>query len=504
LRNLLERNAQAYPEREVVTFQSGERWTAAAALAEARSAADVLRSYGIGYLDVVAVRLPNGPEYLRAWWGSQLLGAVFAPMNLGWSGRLLTHIVSIMDPKLIVCAGEPAGDSGLFPGRTLVPAHELTEGDRGFAGAARRPRLSDLYRLMATSGTTGPSKVWATTNMQAQTNGTYVEAAGLTGQDRFLVDLPLFHNAAMGAVSACQVTGTPVSLRQKPSLSRYLDVARETGATMAYLVGSMAAKLMSTPPSESDRDHSLRALHASPMPPDIHEFCQRFGIGQIISGYGTTEAGGVIASGGGGIPVPRSCGKPEPGFEIRLVDEAGRDVPDGVPGECLVRAEDPGLRLGYYVGDPVATETIWRAGWLHTGDLLRRDENGVYYFVDKAKDALRRRGENISSWEVESEVREYPGISGAAVVAAPADEGEGDEVKVWLVPAPGVQLDVQDLADFLSQRMAPYMVPRFYELTEELPVTTTMRVQKNVLRERGNGPRTWDREKRAYCPGAGQ
>lgn len=178
LRNLLEGNAETYPDREVITFESGERWTAATALAEARSAADVLRGYGIGYSDVVAVCLPNGPEYLRVWWGSLLLGGVLAPMNVAWSGRLLTHIMPIMNPKLIVSDSEPLCDIGRrFPERTLVSARQLIEGDRTFGGCPRRPQLSDLYRLMAASGTTGPSKVWATNNMQAQTNGTYVEAA---------------------------------------------------------------------------------------------------------------------------------------------------------------------------------------------------------------------------------------------------------------------------------------------------------------------------------------
>jgi crotonobetaine/carnitine-CoA ligase len=499
LRNALEKAASAHPDREVVTFETGHRWTAAEALAQARSAADALQAHGVCAFDVVAVSLPNGADYLRAWWGTHLLGAVLAPLNIGWTGRLLGHVLSVADARLVVSEGRLRDEiERVHPEASFVPPARLTEGDRSFAGPSRRPELEDQYRLMATSGTTGPSKVWMTNNLQAQSHGTYVQAAGLTDRDRFLVDLPLFHNAAMGAVSKCLLSGTPVTVRSKPSLSRYLEVARETGATMAYLVGSMAAKLMATPATDADRDHPLRALAASPTPPDVHAFARRFGISEIITGYGTTESGGCLSSGGGGLPAPGSCGRPEPGYQVRIVDENDHDVAPGVVGECVVRGHDPRSRLGYYVGDQAATTEIWRAGWLHTGDLLRRDEAGTYYFVDRAKDALRRRGENISSFEVEAEVREHPGVVAVACVAAPA-EGEGDEVKVWLVAKPGVQLDLGALAQFLSERMARFMVPRFYEVVDELPLTNTMRVQKNVLRERGNSAATWDRETGTYC-----
>lgn len=494
LRRLIERNAELFPDREIFSFESGEVWTARIALMWARSAADTLRKLGIGREDVVSLLLPNGPEFLAAWWGTHLLGAVFAPINIAFKGNILAHVIEIEQPKVIVTNDDLSERLlGIDHGAIVIKGEEVRDGDPDYPGSDIPATAADIHALIATSGTTGPSKVWATTMLQFFNLGLQVQAAKLTEKDRFLVDLPLFHSAAIGTVVACQAPGVPISLRERPSLSSYFDVIRETGATAAYLVGSMAAKLLAEPPSPLDRQHRLRTLVAAPLPPRITEFCERFGILQVTTGYGSTELGRVFTSDPDELPPRGSCGKRREGWDVRLVNRDAREVDLGEVGELLVQPQNAILRSGHYYGDPNATKEAWRDGWFHTGDLFREDERGYFYFVDRLKDALRRRGENISSFEVEREVTAYPGIKAVACVAAPTAEGVEDEVKVWIVPKEGVSLDLNDLVRFLSGRMPGYMVPRYYEFIDQMPTTATQRVQKNVLRTLGNGEETWDR-----------
>jgi crotonobetaine/carnitine-CoA ligase len=192
--------------------------------------------------------------------------------------------------------------------------------------------------------------------------------------------------------------------------------------------------------------------------------------------------------------VAGSCGRPNTPYESRLVDEHDIEVPAGTPGELVVRSSEPWcLTTGYY-NDPEATTRAWRNGWFHTGDQLRMDADGNYYFLDRVKDSLRRRGENISSFEVERGAGGFPGIEEVACVAAAPDAaiGEGDEVKLWIQPKPGAEIDLLSLARFLEEKLPHYMVPRFYELIDVLPKTPSMRVRKFELRTRGNSPATWD------------
>lgn len=496
LRNLLKRNAELFPNREMFDFEHGEKWSAAQVLREVCAAADVLRRAGVEDGDVVSVMLPNGPDFIRAWWGATMAGAIFAPLNVAFKGNMLGHLLEVEQPKVIVTDPDhrPHFD-GIEHGAIIIDPQELRSGDPAFPGTDKPASISDVHTLIATSGTTGRSKVWTTTMLQILNVGSQVEACGMDENDRFLVDLPLFHSAAIGTLLACQVHGVPISLRAKPSLSRYLEVIRETGATAAYLVGSMAAKLLGDPPGPDDRNHSLRTIAAAPLPPRIGEFCERFGIAQVTTGYGSTELGRVLVSDPASMPPPGSCGKRRPGWEHRLVDGQGHDVEVGQIGEMIVRPGHPALCASGYFRNPEATAEAWQEGWFHTGDLFREDEDGNFYYIDRTKDSVRRRGENISSYEVEMEVATYPGVATVACVGAPSDEGVEDEVKVWIELKPGVEIDFNDLAEYLESRMPRYMVPRYFELIDKFPMTATHRIQKHVLRERGNSASTWDRMK---------
>ncbi|HEV7864333.1 MAG TPA: AMP-binding protein, partial [Acidimicrobiia bacterium] len=357
------------------------------------------------------------------------------------------------------------------------------------------PEVWDTHSIMYTSGTTGPSKGSITPYLQLYMMGKWFgEDVGLGPDDVWLLDLPLFHMAAQAACTAALAAGAQIAVRSAPSLSNYWAVAKETGATIALGVSTMAAFLLAQPPGPGDRDHRLRIMAMSPLPPDPPAFVARFGLEGMLTAYGSTEVSAAVVS-PLGLPLrPGTCGVPRAGIEVRIVDEHDVPVPPGEVGELVVRTGRPWELSQGYVGDPSMTVAAWRNGWFHTGDAFRCDADGYYSFHDRYKDALRRRGENISSFEVERDVVAHPAVAEAACVAVRSDLDVDEEVKVFLVPAPGADLDLPELVEFLAARMAHFMVPRYYEVVEALPKTATMRVRKHRLRDQGNGPATWDRE----------
>jgi crotonobetaine/carnitine-CoA ligase len=282
-------------------------------------------------------------------------------------------------------------------------------------------------------------------------------------------------------------------------LGSYWETARELGVTTVVLVSSMIMFLQSQPPRESDTDHRLHRILSIPMPHDPESFMKRFGVGVMVTGYGSTEVPAPIVARSDRPIVAGSCGRLRDGFEVRLVDAHDVEVPDGEVGEAVVRTELPWMMSQGYQNNDAATVAAWRNGWFHTGDLLRRDGEGNYFFVDRATDSLRRRGENISTFEVEAQVAAFPGVAEVACVAARCGEHShhgptDDEVKVWVVPSPGAVVDPAGLVRFCAQRMPHFMVPRYVEHADELPKTPSAKVRKYLLRERGNTESTWDRE----------
>jgi crotonobetaine/carnitine-CoA ligase len=227
-----------------------------------------------------------------------------------------------------------------------------------------------------------------------------------------------------------------------------------------------------------------------PVVADHREFEARFGL-KIRTLYSMTETGPVTASGWSPDDAT-SCGRIQPGYQLRIVDEDDYEVPDGTVGELIVRADEPWVLSAGYLDMPEATAIAWRNGWFHTGDAMRRDAAGNFYFVDRIKDAIRRRGENISSFEVEAHVLAHPDVAECAAVAVPSEWGE-DEVKIVVVATAGITPVA--LIEFLADRMPRFMIPRYVEFVEELPKTdATFRVRKVELRERGVNEATWDRE----------
>jgi len=494
-RYLLERNALEHPDGLMASFEDGTKWTWTDGVTHARSAASVLRSMGVEQGSCVGVFLRNGPEFLRAWLGITFLGAAMVPVNTAFKGSMLEYAIAITRPELVVSAGELARRLGAVVTTPILDVAELTGGAPGDVELARPIETWDTHHFMFTSGTTGRSKAARTSFAQFFQLGSWATVdVGIGEDDVFLIDLPLSHGSALCMAACSFSTRTPIAVRSVPEMNAYFETARDTGATVGFLLSSMVGYLLNKPESPAEHEHRLRVMISAPLPPDPAAFQKRFGIAQIITAYGSSEVPGILAQNDPSTPlVDGSCGRPRKGFEIQLVDEHDMPVPVGETGELVVRADQPWLLTTEYAGDPDRTATAWRNGWFHTGDLMRRDAEGNYYIVDRVKDALRRRGENISTYEVEQELSRVPGVAEVACVAVASPAGD-DECKVWVVPQPGTTLDFAAIARELADRMPHFMVPRYYELIDDLPKTTTMKVQKFLLRERGNTEDTWDLE----------
>jgi crotonobetaine/carnitine-CoA ligase len=275
----------------------------------------------------------------------------------------------------------------------------------------------------------------------------------------------------------------------------WLDV-RRFGATVTFVLHGMVPILLAQPPSQDDRDNPLRYVYMGPLARS-HEFRERFAV-SVYMGFGMTELPVVLRT--ELDPVSEATtGRPfNPDFECRLVDENDLEVPAGSAGELIVRHRYPWVINSGYRNMPAATARAWRNGWFHTGDRLRVDERGDWVFVDRAKDAIRRRGENVSSYEVEVEVRSHPDVDQVAAVAVPnpdLDEASADEeIKVVVVPVAGRTIDPLELVAYLVPRMPRHMVPRFVEIAGELPMSPSFKVKKAELRAAGITAQTWDRE----------
>jgi carnitine-CoA ligase len=494
--SLLRDGAAAWPDRVLVRTEDGDEWTWTQALHEGARAAAALADFGVARDTRVMLPLPNGPAWLRAWWGTTLLGAVVVPVNPNLRGPLLEDVCTLVDPAAII-AEEPMAQ--LLPSshaaRRMTPAQLTAANVTAFAELDPPPQPWDTHCLLMTSGTTGPSKASITTHAYViEFLAWMIDECDLGPDDVFQADTPWFHLSSFGPAVQMMRVGGRIALRTKPAMSQYWSTASQLGSTFAVQPGTVSQFLAAQPPSAADRDHRLRFLHCSPLPADPAAYIDRFGLSGLATGYGSTEANLPVVA---GLRTPQrvnSCGKARDGYEIRLVDEHDHAVAPGAVGELIVRTDKPWLQTQGYFRRPEDTIRLLRNGWIHTGDAMRMDVDGYLYFHDRYKDALRRRGENISSFEVERAVAVHPSVAEVACVGHPDDYGSDDEVKVFIVVREGLKFDVEQLLQFLVDELPRHMVPRYFEVVDELPKTPTQRIQKHVLRERGNSAATWDRD----------
>lgn len=468
-----------------------------------------LRAAGAGVGDRIVAFLSDGMELLELWFGAAWLGAILTPINTAFRGEQLRHALSVADPALIVTEGgllshlrnlaprppraarfwvmDAAAIADLnsqAPVEPLPPAGELL--------AAHAAQPGDPIAIIYTSGTSGPAKGVICPHAQFFWWGVLTsEALEASSKDVLFTTLPFFHINALNTFWQALLSGAVFAFRNRFSASRYWAEARQAGATVTYLLGAMANILLKAPPSPADRQHSVRIGLSPATPAEVAaQFHDRFGV-RLIDGYGSTETNLVMSNVLDGY-APGTMGRVVEGFEARIVDAQDRELPAGTPGELTLRHTEPFSFASGYFRDPEATASAWRNLWFHTGDRAMRDERGVYHFVDRAKDAIRRRGENISSWEVEQALLTHPEVENAAVVGVPADLGE-EEVMAFVAPRNSGPPAPEALIRFLQDRLAYFAIPRYLEFVDKLPETENGKVRKQALKERGIGPATWDR-----------
>jgi crotonobetaine/carnitine-CoA ligase len=355
------------------------------------------------------------------------------------------------------------------------------------------PEFHDIACITYTSGTTGPSKAvklpWG--QLYSINLGTF-PIEDMSPSDVLYCTTSHAHFGSKSIPYHAAMVGGQVVMRPKFDLARFWDDVSRYQVTTGMLVGSMAGLLLNDPGGPTGPT-SLKNLFMAPLGSYYRQFSERFGV-RVCTAYNSTE-GGVAITSGWNPSNSNTVGRLRegyPGFEVRLVDVNDYEVPDGTVGECVIRSRVPWVMNAGYLNNDSATASAWRNGWFHTGDALVRTPEGDYIFVDRLKDAIRRRGENISSFEVEADVLANPDIDECAAVAVPAD-GVEDEILLFAVRRRGATISPADLHEDLRTRMARFMVPRYIEFVEELPKTqATMRVIKAELRMRGVGPDTWD------------
>ncbi|MFN8037472.1 MAG: AMP-binding protein [Acidimicrobiia bacterium] len=480
--------------------------------------ADALRRAGVREGETVATMFSNRFESFFAWLGCSWLRAMEVPINTMLRGRMLEYLLVDSEARVLVFAQEflpqLAEVAGSLAAAELVIVPDLDGeppalpvrvlgGDEFFAGASpardlEGPAHYDICNIIYTSGTTGPAKGVLVPWAELYQFVASVPDDSLTEDGAYYTALPTFHVGGKISLYLVALRNARVVLREKFSPTEFWNDIRQFECTSTGLVGVMAQFLMAMPPAPDDADNPLRRIQTGPLFPEVDDFERRFGL-EVFTGYGMTEIGAPMFGDRAGRTDWRSCGRRREGYDLRVVDEHDEEVPDGEVGELVVRSHRPWeLNAGYF-RNPEATARAWRNGWFHTGDGFRRDAAGNYFFVDRLKDAMRKKGENVSSLEVEGYVREHPGVLEVAAVAAPSEFGAGeDEIKVVVVARPDADLDPETLLEFLEPRMPRFMFPRFVEMVGELPKTETQRVRKVELRDQAINPKTWDHERRAY------
>ncbi|MBI5586688.1 MAG: AMP-binding protein, partial [Deltaproteobacteria bacterium] len=368
--------------------------------------------------------------------------------------------------------------------------------------SAANPKVAikptDLQTILYTSGTTGPAKgVMDPHTKIAHSALEYIEAVRATAKDVFFTCLPLFHaNARILCIYPTLLLGARVVIYEKFSASRFWDQIRKARATIFNSLGAMAHFLYNQPRREDDGDNPVRVCAAFPMPASIFEdFQKRYNI-KITEGYGLTEVA-IITYDPYDQPRIGSCGKETGSFEVRIVDENDFPVPPNTVGEIVARGRSPWITSRGYWNMPEKTVELVKNHFYHTGDGGYLDEEGYLFFVDRMKDYIRRRGENISSFEIERAVNAHPQVVESAAVSVKSELSE-DEVKIIVVLEPGTVMTPEELLAFCEERMPYFAVPRYVEFVETLPKTPNEKIQKNKLREAGITPNTWDREKAGY------
>ncbi len=454
-----------------------------------------LASLGVGKDDRVASILPNCIEHVDLIFACARLGAIHVPVNVFLKGDFLQY--QLHDAAASVVVGDDAGIGAVDAIRDGLPDLQHVIASDAMPTGDDVPDVdlapSDTVAIMYTSGTTGMPKGCMLPHGYHSISPTAANTLLEYGTGDVLYSaLPLFHGWARGMLFGALVHGVTCVLDAEFSPGNALQRLTDTGATVFSGVGAMGMALLAQPMSRLDRAHNLRVAFMIPFAgSDEAQFTERFRVRVQSNMYGQTETGAITFTPLAQDAKPGTIGRPSPQYDVRVVDDDDRDVPPGTPGEVIVRAKMPDALYTGYWRKPEATEEAMRGGWHHTGDLARADEDGYFTFVDRKKDAVRRRGENVSSVQVELAIVAHPRVTEAAIVAVPSEMTE-DDIKACLVVSG--ELVPEELFAFFREKLPYFAIPRYVEILDALPKTATMRVQKHKLRESGATTATWDFE----------
>ena len=513
LAEFLRAAAERNPEKVFVAI-SGQEITYRDFLDRVLQTAGMFQAMGVGRGDRVCLFLTNCPEFLYCWFGLSLLGAIAVPINTAYKRDETAYILNdaqcsalVAHISLMPVAAEAASLAPSLAHLLIVAegdseATPSTEDDYpGWADfgetmskaapAVSLPNVSpqDISMLVYTSGTTGnPKGVQVSHQMYVAAGQGFAHWTRATQDDRFFTCLPFYHAniqyySTMGTLAA----GATLIIAERFSASRFWNQVREARASVVNFIGMMMPVLAKQPESPDDNQNQVRLFYGSPaMSPEFFEnFQRRFGT-EIIVGFGMTETCYGTIEVIGEARRPNSSGRPrqnpDPRFinQMRIVHpETGEPLPIGQPGEITIM--NPAVMSGYWRNQEQTDQSL-RDGWLYTGDLGWLDDDGFLYFVDRKKDIIRRRGENISSQEVEDVIKAHPDVLDCAAIGVPSELGE-DEVKVYITPREGATVNPEDVVYWCADRLAYFKVPRYLEVRDQLPRTPSMRVRKDLLRQ---------------------
>jgi crotonobetaine/carnitine-CoA ligase len=480
-----------------------------------RTASYLIRELKVERGEHVAMFMLNSVDFVATWFGITMAGATAVPVNTAFKGELLRYVLADCEARVLVvdqallaeisAIGQalPALQHVIVRSGGTEPAtgnwtfHRLKDLATA-ADTADLPDVAprDVANILYSSGTTGPAKGIMLPHAHAISFGVqWINVMRMTSDDVIYSPMPLFYMfASLLGVMPTLLLGTRFHLGQRFSASAYWDEIRRSGATLGHTIFSLIPILLKQPESPRDRKHNCRAVYIGKT---NVEFEERFGA-RIVEIYGSTEMN-IVTYNPWEAHKPGSCGKAAPNFEVQVVDEDDSPLPPNELGELVARPREP-LTISYgYYKKAEATAAAWRNLWFHCGDRGYMDEDGYFYYVDRSKDVIRRRGENISSYEVERQVNAHPAVLESAAIAVGSEFGE-DEVKVCVVlRAAGSMSEAQLLTD-LASTMPSFMLPRYLEFVGELPKTTSsMKIEKYKLQANGINAATWDRAANAYA-----
>jgi crotonobetaine/carnitine-CoA ligase len=514
---MLQQQAERFGDRPLLSV-AGHSWAHRDAMQAASRRAASLRRAGVARGDRVAVMSSNRIEFLEVFLACGWLGAVAVPINTASMGPQIQYYLANSGTRLLVIEAAllerlRTADLAATALQTIwvvdAPADLRAEPDSAVrlepypaddatAIEAAPVGPGDPLAILYTSGTTGPAKGVSCPHAQYHGWGTNTaDVLGVVAADVLCTTLPLFHINALNTYAQAAVTGARVVFEPRFSASGFWPAMHRTQASVVYLLGAMVPILLAQPVTDGERGHRVRVGLGPGVPAAAgRAFLERSGV-PLLEGYGSTETNFVIATRlpageGGDARGGGTMGWLRPGFEARVADEHDAELPTGVAGELLLRADEPYAFATDYFNMPQQTLDAWRNLWFHTGDRVVREADGAFRFVDRLKDAIRRRGENISSFEVEQVLLSHPGVAAAAVYPVRSELAE-DEVMASLIARPDHVLDPAELARFCEARLPYFAVPRYVDVVADLPRTENGKVQKFRLRESGVTATTWDR-----------